>query len=179
MSNETPEPQPDANGGEKQRLRNILTNLLATVTSLAGISSIAVILSMLFVYIYAGTSKDTMGIASIEYARGMITLLFAVGTVVIALLLTLSAIFPSNENSDDKAKQRFDRGKEVLSLLIGILGTIIGFYFGSISQKAEQATAATTPQQINEARVPANEPSVDNVVLGKPEQPTELGSATR
>ena len=59
MSNETPEPQPNANGGEKQRLRNVLTNLLATVTSLAGISSIAVILSMLFVYIYAGTSKDT------------------------------------------------------------------------------------------------------------------------
>ena len=65
-------------------------------------------------------------ISDVEYARGLITYLFVVGTIIIALLLTLAALL-GNEDSKDS----FTRGKEVLTALIGILGTILGFYFAS------------------------------------------------
>ncbi len=92
---------------------------------------------MIFVYISASgdASKDggQRGIASIDFARGMITLLFSVGTIVIALILTLAALF----QTDEYAKERFTRAKEILNLLIGVFGTIVGFYFGSQTQQTE------------------------------------------
>lgn len=65
-------------------------------------------------------------LAKSDYARGLITYLFAVGTIGIAVVLVLSALL-----GEDSIKERFARGKEVLSLLIGVFGTMVGFYFGS------------------------------------------------
>jgi hypothetical protein len=120
-----------------------LADFLHQVTSLPGIVSIAVIMAMLFIYFFAKSTPGQVGIANVDYARGMITLLFTVGTVIIALLLTLSAIFLTGSD----AKERFDRGKEVLSLLIGIFGTIIGFYFGSASQGTPPNASVPVQQQ--------------------------------
>ncbi len=61
--------------------------------------------------------------------RSMITFLIAVVTVGIALILVLASIV---SDSPDREK-RFSQGKEVLTALLGVLGTIVGFYFG-ISQ---------------------------------------------
>jgi beta-lactam-binding protein with PASTA domain len=67
-------------------------------------------------------------LADKEVARGLITFLIAITTVGIALILALSTIVLKGGTDDDK---RFDRGKQVLTILIGVLGTIVGFYFGS------------------------------------------------
>ena len=72
-----------------------------------------------------------------EYARGLITYLFAVGTIGAVVILILAALTGSGATEERDA--RFDKAKEIFSLLIGIFGTIIGFYFGSI--KAEEDTA--------------------------------------
>jgi hypothetical protein len=63
-----------------------------------------------------------------EAARGLITYLFAVVTIGTAVVLVLSALVGTNEAIDDK---RFQRGKEVLALMLGLFGTIVGFYFAS------------------------------------------------
>lgn len=67
--------------------------------------------------------------ASPEYARGLITFLFAVVTIGSALVLIVSGLISENNEINDK---QFQRGKEVLSLLLGVFGTIVGYYFGSI-----------------------------------------------
>jgi hypothetical protein len=52
----------------------------------------------------------------------------------IAMLVTVGGLLTTG--SED-AEKRFTRGKEVLTVLIGVLGTIVGFYYGS--QASERA----------------------------------------
>jgi hypothetical protein len=83
-------------------------------------------------------------LANKEVARGVITFLFALTTVGVAVILALSTVLSAPSADDDK---RFDRGKQVLSSLIGILGTIVGFYFGAdTTQKSSlEITTSTLP----------------------------------
>jgi hypothetical protein len=72
-----------------------------------------------------------------DFARGVITFIFATGTIGIALLVALGALI------GDKEDDRLAKAKEVLTVLIGIFGTILGFYFGTAAngnaQKLEVA----------------------------------------
>lgn len=61
------------------------------------------------------------------YARGVITLLISIVTMVMALLLVIQAF----TTQDAEAEKRFSRAREVFTVLMGVLGTIVGFYFGS------------------------------------------------
>lgn len=76
-----------------------------------------------------------------DNARTLITFLVAVGTIAIAFLATMTAMVIR------EYKERFDAAKEVLVVLIGILGTIVGFYFGtaSIASKPAANTNTSTP----------------------------------
>jgi hypothetical protein len=77
-------------------------------------------------------------------ARGIITFLIALATIGIALVLVLSNIIMIGEDAD----RRFDRGKQVLTSMIGILGTIVGFYFatGREPQIPQQGSTITRNQ---------------------------------
>lgn len=86
-----------------------------------------------------------------EVARGLITFLIAIATVGIALILAISTLVITEGPDDDK---RFDRGKQVLSVLIGVLGTIVGFYFGS---GESTGTRPPTEQRIVTTGLPAGE----------------------
>jgi hypothetical protein len=66
--------------------------------------------------------------SDITFARGLITYLFTTVTVSTAVVLIVSALTAGGDEVHDK---QFQRGKEVLSLLLGVFGTIVGFYFGS------------------------------------------------
>ncbi|MEO9875133.1 MAG: hypothetical protein ABJM26_20540 [Anderseniella sp.] len=66
-------------------------------------------------------------LSDITVARGLITFFFSLGTVGVAIIL-VTAVFTSD---GDELKEKFDMGKQVLTTLIGVLGTIVGFYFGA------------------------------------------------
>ena len=71
-------------------------------------------------------------------ARSMITIVFCIGTMAIAGILAVVAI----------RKDQLDKAKEVLIILIGIFGTIVGYYFGSSELAARPGPnppAATPP----------------------------------
>lgn len=84
-----------------------------------------------------------------EYARSLITFLVAVSTVAIAFLAILTAMVLR------EFKERFALAKEVLTLLIGILGTIVGFYFGAAKNTGGNNDGKPTP-------TPAVSPAANN-----------------
>lgn len=85
--------------------------------------------------LYASGGRFIESLQHMEIARGMITFLVTMGTVSIAIILVLYAVLSSDATL---VKERFPLAKEVLTLLIGILGTILGFYYGSSESKLQK-----------------------------------------
>jgi hypothetical protein len=136
-----------------ERFLSILNGLISP----PGIVAIILILSMFFISSIAG---DASRLTSVEFSRGLITLLFSVGTIVAAVILVFAAIFQGDAN--EKAADRFNRAKEVLSLLIGIFGTILGFYFGSANDDTVRRKAMTAIETLG------GEVSNSSVYMDKP-----------
>lgn len=105
-----------------QRLSNLFPYLPQIAMCVVGIITIAAIAGIIY-----GGKLSSIGDGSSNVARGLITFLVAIVTVAIAIILTLSAVMSSSNDY----KERFALGKEVLTIFIGVLGTIVGFYFGS------------------------------------------------
>jgi hypothetical protein len=140
-------------GETDDRSRGVLPQLLNFFTSTYGIFTIIGI--VIFIVLVIGLSRSSF-LASLnnnETARGLITFLVVFTTVSIALILALYTLVSSVTGQD--LKDRFGYGKEVLTALIGILGTILGFYFASSTQgTAREATRAElSPQALQVASV--------------------------
>jgi hypothetical protein len=107
---------------------------------------------IIFVLFSHALDKEMLDrLARPEQARGLITFLFAVATVGIALVIVL-AVFLSTGGKEE-VSERFQMGKDVLALLMGVFGTILGFYFGSEiasgRQPAVQQVTAPAPPATN------------------------------
>jgi hypothetical protein len=110
-------------------------------------AAISILVIGFIVYAISGKQGVLTSLADEKIARGLITFLITLATVAIAIILTLSAII----SDPAVVKDRFTLGKEVLSVLIGVLGTIVGFYFGSAvsgqAQPLHVASALVTNEQ--------------------------------
>lgn len=84
-------------------------------------------------------------IANRDQARGLITFLFAFGTIAVILIISISVFWARI----DEVEKRVGIAKDVLTILIGIFGTILGFYFGSVGDtgSAKDAKSPPTTQQ--------------------------------
>ncbi len=69
-------------------------------------------------------------LADAEAARGLITFLIAGSTVSIAIILIYHAFAEGTTN------EKFRFAREIFATLVGVLGTIVGFYFGIAGDKA-------------------------------------------
>lgn len=77
----------------------------------------------------------------VGFARGLITSLVVLATVTIALTLVFGLSYSKNESFE----KRFALGKDVLTIFIGLLGTIMGFYY------AENRVSPENVQKIAES----------------------------
>jgi hypothetical protein len=107
------------------------------------------------IIIVALTGKETLlePLAKVEIARGVITFLVAVATIAIAISLAISISLGGKESNG--AGKHFTQAKEVLTMMVGILGTIVGFYFG-LSPGTQAETLQVTPAVITDQEPAVN-----------------------
>jgi hypothetical protein len=122
-------------GGDAPKPQGGHAHLIARLGYLVVALAFVGILASVFLPYFLVLPKDLdktllQALAHTETARGLITFLVAVSTVGIALILIVSLALEPLARGRDVVKERFGFSKEVLTSLIGILGTIIGFYFG-------------------------------------------------
>jgi hypothetical protein len=86
-----------------------------------------------FITLAVGMANSSFfsSLAQVDQARGLITFLVAIAAVSV-ILLTAVNIFWSNSNVPE-FNAKFTAAKDLVTIVTGILGTILGFYFGSFN----------------------------------------------
>lgn len=110
-----------------------------------------------------------------EFARGLITYLFAVVTIGTAVVLVVSLL---TSDFTEINKDRIDKGKDILSLLLGVFGTIVGFYFGSEiggQTAGEEAALRVTPALLSEPLATSNQSVTVTAAVSGGESPYLYG----
>jgi uncharacterized membrane protein len=77
-------------------------------------------------------------LADVNVARGLITFLFAFGTIAVIILIAIATFW----GNVDEVERRVAIAKDTLTILIGIFGTILGFYFGAMTANPPPAPPA-------------------------------------
>jgi hypothetical protein len=109
--------------------------------------------SLLLIIVYFLNKSDGGFLILLEetsVARGLITFLVALVTLCIAFLIAIWVV--ASFAKPDDLKARFGYLKDVLATLVGILGTILGFYFGS-ADKSTGPPLAVSDVQIKSGQV--------------------------
>lgn len=122
------------------------------------ITYLAIALIVILVSFFFWPRADENGwlaqLSQAELGRGMITLLVVLVTGIVAVSMVVLALFFSG---DAALKDRFSMGKEVLTIFVGLLGTLFGFYYSenrvspeNVQKIAETVQKADAPASIGE-----------------------------
>ncbi len=98
---------------------------------------VVVVLCVIGYGLFQSEGRFLLQLQETAVSRGLITFLVAIITVSIALVIAVWVVASNGE--PEALKVRFSYAKDILATLVGILGTILGFYFGS----AEKSTVDT------------------------------------
>jgi hypothetical protein len=90
--------------------------------------SIAAIIFMLGIFYGLANSDFYSSLSRTEQGRGLITFVFALTATAVILLVSIAIFFYGNTKD---LTDRIGHAKDILTVVIGVLGTIMGFYFGS------------------------------------------------
>lgn len=93
-------------------------------------------------------------VADGNYMRGLITATLLIVTLVLVIVVVLTALYASD---DEATTRRVSLARDTLAPLLGILGTIVGFYFGS--QGGE--SPPVPPAEVTPAQKTETPPTVD------------------
>ena len=149
----------------KQLPQGFWPRALAAVTEHLGAFMLvlfgALIAAILTLGIFGFGGSLLTSIAKPEQARGLITFLFSVSTIAIFLLIAVATFYMDKTQLGD----RFDKAKDVLTLMIGIFGTILGFYYGSLANPTAEMRLANI-EALNKVVAPGEQLTVTATVLG-------------
>lgn len=95
---------------------------------------LGIILILIGLGLYVSGGRFLLQLQDTNVSRGLITFLVAAATVFISIVLAIWVIATNVDSAD--IKTRFSAAKDILATLVGILGTILGFYFGSSDRTA-------------------------------------------
>lgn len=159
------------NRADRSTWREVFEYFKSSLTLINVLFFVLIIAVVIFLAIGLFSSDRTFlrSLQNNETARGVITFLVVFTTVSIALILVLYAIV--SELTDQQIlKDRFSFAKEILTALIGILGTILGFYFASSTQiTTREATRSelVSPQalQVSSAFISNENPTKGDTVM--------------
>lgn len=84
-----------------------------------------------------------------SYARGVITFIVALGAVTLGFIVVLFAFFGA---IGDSSEERFRRAREIFVTMMGVLGTIVGYYFGQQTAPADLLGVPAIKVQTNEGQ---------------------------
>ncbi len=127
-------------------------------TLVLGIAALAVGGALIYGIFWGGLIEL---LSTADAARGLITFLFASGTIAVVLIVAV-AIFWVDVG---EIASRFAPAKDVLTILIGVFGTILGFYFGSVT--GEKGGLAVNDVAVAEDVVaPGGEATITGVLSG-------------
>jgi hypothetical protein len=131
----------DANGGSNTPNWFGLTVAQYVLIGIVTLAFVCVVI--IGAYKLQGSNSDPAIMTADDGARVLITFLVAIGTIAIAFLAILTAMILR------EYKERFALAKEVLTILVGILGTIVGFYFGTAGKPQNSNTNINTNTNVN------------------------------
>ena len=103
----------------------------------------AVMLVIMGTFLY-GDASLLQNLRDPSYARGVITFLIVVAAIALGLFLTVQNFFGVGDMKEQEEK--FRRGREIHSVLVGVMGTIVGFYFGNTEKPGLEFLVA--PMQV-------------------------------
>lgn len=130
--------------------RGVIKRFLSNPTTWSAVLVIA-FAGVIYQILNSGSRPIVDQFPQLEFARGVISIVFVFFTIGFAAIVLIHGLFVSDTVNEDR---RFTRGREVLGLFIGIVGTIVGFYFGSTDKQtskmevAVQAKAQSQPGDV-------------------------------
>jgi hypothetical protein len=83
-------------------------------------------------------------LADPDIARGLVTFLFAFATIAIFVIASIAIFWADFE----QVEKRAGLAKELIAVMIGVLGTILGFYFGSAGSGTPDAQQPQAPPAV-------------------------------
>jgi hypothetical protein len=111
--------------GEKQTFVSTITDYLSLIALFVG--GLIIAGGLAYGIFFNKSFFDLM--SQSDHARGLITFLFSFATIGIIVLVAVAVLWMDKS----EVEARFAHAKDLISILVGVLGTVIGFYFGTAS----------------------------------------------
>lgn len=146
---------------ERERILSHFLLLRSPLTMLTAAILVAVLLVFLANLVVPGNQNLLNRLHDPEYARGIITYLFSVGTIGVILLVVFANLAGLLHD------KQYDNAKTFVSLLLGLFGTIVGFYYGQATHADDRTvTASVEVADLQITAIAADSVVVAGVVTG-------------
>jgi hypothetical protein len=108
------------------------------------LSGVIIAIGLVWGIFISGTFLSLM--AQPDHARGLITFLFSFATIAVVVLVAIAVFWMA----PSEVEVRFRNAKDLITILVGVLGTVLGFYFGTASTSGPPLSVAalTVPSSV-------------------------------